>query len=329
MPSSLSITSTPGQLEVTPALPEDIDEIGRLIATVFGADLPPRFVDRKFLEWKFFTPRPDWEGPRSFVVRDAGHIVAHACIWPTAFGSHIIDWLSDGSTPGAGVLVYRHLMQLSGTAIVMGGSAQARKLLPKLGFKAYGTLEIYARVIRPWKQFVTRPRGALWREAARLGRNTFWSLARLPKPDRGWSAEPAVATGRIAYMLACPAGDCRFYRISHNGTPCGYFSLNQVNGQCRIIDIDVDSDDRADLRAAYRLAASAAANLPETCEITAVSSLPWVAEILRQDGFRLSGDKPVVLYDPQSRLAGAPPPNLQMVDSDAFFLYITIYPFVT
>jgi hypothetical protein len=105
--------------------------------------------------------------------------------------------------------------------------------------------------------------------------------------------------------------------------------LNPVGGQCRIVDIWVDSEDRHDWQSAYRSAARAAADLPGTCEVTAASALPWVAEILRRDGFRQRGEKPVALYDPGGRLAGAPPVHLQMVDSDAFFLHSPSYPFVT
>jgi hypothetical protein len=78
-----------------------------------------------------------------------------------------------------------------------------------------------------------------------------------------------------------------------------------------------------------RLALRAAAALPETCEVTIVNALTWLAAILRKEGFHQRGEKPVVLYDPRKRLAGAPPIHLQMVDSDAFFLHDLSYPFAT
>ena len=344
-----------GSLEVTAARRQNLPEIARLIEAVFGDDLPIEFLQPDFLDWKFFAPGPDWDGPRSYVVRDGDRIVAHACVWPTAFdshlgevrASHLIDWLADPSTPGAGITIYQHLMRLSGTVLAIGGSPQARQLLSRIGFKPYGTLDMYARVIRPWKQFTSRPHGAAWREAARLGRNAIWSLAGLPEPEGGWSTEPAgradelpaaalqtFCVGRhsadqVNYLLDCPAAACRYYRLVKNGVPRGYFLLNRVGGQCRIIAVQVDSEDRRDWRPAYRAAARTAAELATTCEVTAASALPWLSEILEQDGFRRRGEKPIMLYDPGARLANAAPLHVQPIDSDAFFLYSKPCPFVT
>ena len=344
-----------GSLDVTPARPEDLAEISRLIEATFGDDLPAEFLKPAFLNWKFFASRPGWGGPRSFVIRDEDRIVAHACVWPTLFecgraevrASHLIDWLAAPSVPGAGIAVYQHLMRLSGTVVAIGGSPQARKLLPRIGFKPYGRLDTYARVIRPWQQFTSRPHGAAWREAARLGRNALWSLVQLPEPEGGWSTEPAGRAGELPaaavqtfwvgrrsaeqlnYLLDCPAAACKYYRLVKNGSPRGYFLLNSVDGQCRIIAVQVDSDDPRDWRSAYRASARTAAELTPTCEITAASALPWLGEMLEQDGFRKRGEKPIVLYDPDGRLADAAPLHVQMIDSDAFFLYGKSYPFVT
>ena len=330
-------------------------DITRLMASAFGGDLAAQFLRPDFLEWKFFAPHPDWDGSRSYVARDAEGIRAHACVWPTVFewsegevrASHLIDWLADPSVPGAGIAVYQHLMRLSGTVLAIGGSPQARSLLPKLGFAPYATLATYARVIRPWDQFASRPREAVWREMARLARNVAWSLSRLPEPDRGWSTQPAARAdefpraaprtygiGRrparlINYLLDCPSAVCRYYRLVKNGVPVGYFLLNPVGGQCRIVDVRVHSEERLDWQSAYRCAARAAAELASTCEITVASALPWVGEILREDGFRQRDERPVALYDPGGQLAGTPPLHLQMVDSDAFFLHSPSYPFVT
>jgi hypothetical protein len=329
-------------------------EIARLMEAVFGDDLPVELLQPDFLIWKFFAPRPDWDGSRSYVVRDGDRIVAHACVWPTAFegsfgevrASHLIDWLADPSVPGAGITVYQHLMRLCGTVLAIGGSPQARKLLPRIGFKQYGTLVTYARVIRPWKQFTLRPHGAAWREAARLGRNAIWSLAGLPEPDGEWSWELAgradesaaalrtVCVGKhsaaqLNYLLDCPAAACRYYRLSKNGIRRGYFLLNPVAGQCRVAAVQIDSEDPRDWRSAYRASARAAAELPATCEVTVASALPWLAEILEQDGFRNRGEKPIMLYDPGRRLTDAAPLHVQPIESDAFFLYSKSYPFVT
>ena len=224
-------------------------------------------------------------------------------------------------------------------------------MLPKIGFKVYGALEVYARVIRPWKQFASRPKSVVWRDAARLGRNVLWSLETLPAREEGWSAVPATAAeiagaafesrrpksfcaGRrsaelLEYLLECPIARCSLFAMSRNGAPCGYFLLNKVGGQCRIIDLSVNSDDECDWRPAYRLALRTAAAARDVCEVSAVASLPWVAAILRESGFRLRDTWPVLLFDPQRVLEKRPTIVLQMVDCDAFYLHDEAFPYLT
>ena len=151
---------------------------------------------------------------------------------------------------------------------------------------------------------------------------------------RRWPCGCSSCAGRhsaehLNYLIDCPAAACRYYRLLKNGGQRGYFLLNSVGGQCRIIAVQIDSGDRRDWRSAYRASARAAAELATTCEVTVASALPWLSEILEQDGFRKRGEKPIMLYDPGEHLTGAAPLHVQPIDSDAFFLYSKSYPFVT
>jgi len=355
-----SSVSTNVQLEVIVAGNADRFAIARFLEAKFGSDVPAGFLDGAFLHWKFFAARPDWNGSRSYIAWQGGEVAAHVCAWPLAFSGpagniralHLIDWAARSDIAGAGTMIYRHLMDLSGSVLAIGGSASARRVLPKIGFKPFGTVEIYARVVRPWRQLRTRPRGSTWREAARLARNTAWSFPPPPAAGPGWSAlrvdrapveldsvlrraaivdfSCGVRTAALLdYLIDCPIASCELFTVSHGGTLRGYFLLNHVGGQSRIIDIFVDSAFVADWLAAYRLAVGAAAARPATCEITAFSSSSWVAEMLRHEGFRLRGEKPVALFDPKGQFNGVLPLNLQMVDSDAFFLYSPSFPYLT
>jgi hypothetical protein len=335
-------------------------EIADFLKTAFGADLSPGMLSPEFLQWKFFAPRPGRDGDRSFTIRQAGRIAAHACVWPTGFclprgrtkSCHLLDWAADPAVPGAGVTLYQHLMQLTDFVMAIGGSAQARRVLPKIGFRRYSQLEYYARVVRPWRQYRTRPRSSAFREWLRLGRNLAWSLSPLPRAAGNWSAAPVSSAGAwldklvshcqpsiaswglrsaemVNYLLACPAAACRLFSLQRDNVACGYFVLNQVGGQFRVVDLVVNSDAQADWRNACRLAFRTAAAASDCCEVVYAVSLPWLGEILRECGFQRRNIRPVLVFDPQRVLADAPPLHLQMVDSDAFFLHDPSYPFLT
>jgi hypothetical protein len=352
-------TATP-VTEIIPAAPARQAEIARFLSGIFGPDVPAGFWDPHFLAWKFFDPHPAWEGARSYIVEQEGAIVAHACVWPIPFRSdntrlactHLIDWAATPAAPGAGIAVYRKLMQMSGAVLAIGGSDQARRVLPKIGFKPLGSVSRYARVIRPWRRYRTRPRGSFAREVVRLGRNTLWSLAPKSAAPREWSCRPIPRAGAeldvllkkpvpdsftsgdrsaaaLNYLLDCPLAPSRLFVIEHSTAVRGYFLLNTIAGQCRIIDLFVDSASPADWQAACRLAVRQAAAEPETCELVTFSSLPWISSILESEGFHKRDERPTMLFDPAGTFSAAPQLHLQMADSDACFLSSPSFPYLT
>jgi hypothetical protein len=133
----------------------------------------------------------------------------------------------------------------------------------------------------------------------------------------------------LNYWLRCPAAEVLAYQILHEGAFKGYFLLSRVGGQTRIADIRLDSGDAGQWTVAYSLASRAAAELPETCEVLAVASTPLASESLTASGFRNRGTAPLFLYDPQKKLAGAPPIFWNMIEGDAAYLHDPAYPYVT
>jgi len=326
-----------GQLfmHVTQAQPRHEPEIVELLRGIFGSSAPAEFFDARFMCWKFFAQHPEWSGARSYVIEQQNGIAAHACVWPGLRSAHLIDWAARPSAAGAGIAIYRHLMKLTGAVIAIGGSAAARKVLPKIGFRPYGTVEVFARPVRPWRQFQTRPRPNLLHEIARLAHHVLWNCAPRHAASPEWTAQPAAratlefqgarSAAVVNYILECPIADLKYFVISRHGAPSGYFMLNLCQGQCRIVDIFVSSN----WQAAYRLAIRTAAALPGTCEISAFSSLPEIGALFRDEAFQKRDERPVLVYDPEDRLQAAPTLNLQMVDSDAFCLYNPSYPYLT
>jgi hypothetical protein len=278
-------------------------------------------------------------------VEQQGQIVAHAGVWPKPLRpgkaiescAHLIDWGASAAAAGAGIGIYRHLMDMCGSVVAIGGSAKARRLLPRIGFQARGAVGIYGRVVRPWRQFRTRPKTGLLRDAARLLRNSAWTFTN-PHPANSGTVHQVIEPltemsdlGRptaeiLDYILQIPVATCSLYRFKSTVVP-GYFLLSATRGQCRIADIFVDSQSISDWREAYRLALAQAAAAPDTCEITVFGSLGWVSELLEDQGFRKRDELPVMVFDPSGRLSE--PLHLQMIDSDYFFRFDPVFPYLT
>src|SRR5262249_6250616 len=113
----------------------------------------PGLSGASILSWKYFRPRPDWQGSRSFAVRQGGVIVGHLRAQPVTLltdagevtSIHCMDWAADRSSPGAGVIVLRKLMSMADTFVVPGGSKDTREIIPKLGFRIHGSRDTFVR----------------------------------------------------------------------------------------------------------------------------------------------------------------------------------------
>src|SRR4051794_34196950 len=119
-----------------------LPELTEFLLDVFrmGPDAP--FVRPEMMRWKYFEPRPDWEGSRSYLMLREGRIFAHGCVVPETFRTaqgrvtsmRVIDWAGGRNVPAAGVLVMRKLAELTDTVLAIGGSADAMRVLPRMKF---------------------------------------------------------------------------------------------------------------------------------------------------------------------------------------------------
>jgi hypothetical protein len=350
-------------LQLQAATTAQLDDIARLLCEAFQALPNAAFTDRRLLHWKYFDSAAVWRRPCSFVLTEAQSVAAHCAVAPlklvmpheqerqeaanTVSGVCFMDWASDRHLPYAGVLLKKRLMSMTEVAIVAGGTAATRAIIPKLGFTVYGPVHTFARVVRPIRQWRTRPRTSRWKDAARVVRNTAWSLIPLGALSVEWTATPvesfAEAIDTISpaltmpehgvdflnYWLRCPTTRIRGYEIRRRGVRCGHFLLSDVAGQARIADLRLNSTHVRDWQMAYRLATRTAAQDETTCEVVALASTPLASAALAACGFRRRGSVPLSVYDPHGKLAGAPPLCWSFIDDDAACLNDPAYPYST
>jgi hypothetical protein len=318
------------------------------------------FVRPELLRWKYDEPRPDWSGPRSFIWKNGHAITAHACMCPVTYtlpsgdvtGSYLIDWAASRTSAGAGVTLLRSLASRCDTLFAVGGSADTRRILPKLGYRHVCDLRFYARVLRPWRQFQTDPFPRRWKAPLRLARNTIRSLAPIPDAPRDWAerridtfesstqalldarAESAFPCSRrtpelMNYYLRCPSAVFTAALLLRANVPSGWYVLSRVAGQVRIADLWVNSGSSADWSAACTLAVRAASADPEACELVASASIPPTIEAVIRAGFRFHHAEPVFVLDPRKMFASTQSLNVTFLESDLAYGFDPAYPYLT
>jgi hypothetical protein len=261
----------------------------------------------------------------------------------------MIDWAASRVQPGAGVLLLRKFSAMADVLMSIGGSTATQAMLPKLGYRRYGELLSQARVVRPLRQF--RSGYALdWKTPLRVLRNAAWSTTPLPHVPRGWAADAVTgfdeeissiverrnqARGSVRtvaglnYFLSCPAGKFSGFQVSQRGRVRGYFILGQFQGQTRIIDLRIDSDDQDSVASVCITAARTAAALPQTCEIVAGFSCGQIQDAFSRMGFRVRRASPVFCYDPRKLMGPEQTLKLSMLDADLWFLANVDRPYLT
>jgi hypothetical protein len=345
--------------QFTATLPSEQPALAELLQSSFPASSEVNSFLPDVLRWKYFSPHPDWSGPRSYVVKKDEAIVGHGGIWPLRFGGtstelsviHLIDWAASRSATGAGVMLLRKLAGLADLLLTIGGSDETQKILPRLGYQQSGGLKLQVKVVRPWLQYRTSSESG-WKAPVRLARNTIWSLPSLPPVPKGWSVsripsfdssvEPLLNGPRretltslrtiagLNHILGCTAATFAAYVVSEGDQMRGYFLLSQIAGQTRIVDLRLAIESPESWKAICILAAKTAAEIPETCEIVAGFSMASVQEAFEHSGFRPRQTLPIFYYDPRKILGGVVPTlDLSLLDGDGCFLANLKHPFLT
>jgi hypothetical protein len=320
----------------------------RFLRTVFGVGESHRMFQADVLRWKCFAPHPFWEGSRGYALRYKNEIAAFGCVVPCRFltgsgtvaGCNVIDWAASKAVPGAGIMLYRHIQGLTGTMINIGGTADARNVLPKIGFQARADIQHYVRVLQPWRHFRMADRKD-WKSPLRLARD-YRELGRATTPQAeacatrvsSFDGAPAEAfpdpsitrqvvcartPESLGYFLTCPAAKMNAYLLEREQTPAGYFLLSRVGRQCRIADLWIRAADRQGWAKAYAAAAAAARTDPHTTEVTVAASSPLETGALEQAGYRCTHAEPVFVLDPGRLLGDRNDLAVSLLENDGFY----------
>ena len=333
-------------VDFKPTAESELDDVRALLLSTFQVQADAPFANADLLRWKYFDPGRNGGSPRSFIMKQANQAVAHLGISPVRLllpgrevpGQCFMDWAGTRGLPGVGVVLMKRLMQTSEVGVVAGGDEPTRAVIPELGFAPYGSLEYFVRIIRPLKRYLERsfPSGSNWKDLARLARNAVWRVSPLLPAPEAWSVKPVsrfeagawynwptstlTLTRRdpdvLNYWLRCPRGAFSGFELFFAGQRCGYFLLNKIAGQTRIVDLRVGAEEPQAWQAAFTLASRAAAEDPDTSEIFAVASNPLVKEAIRRNGFRKRHQAPLFIYDPGNLMADHRPLHWNPIDDD-------------
>jgi len=305
----------------------------------------------RHLCWKYWEPRPDWRGSRSFLLTRDAQIVAHAAVVPAACSGgnerlqllHVIDWAARAQARGAGNALMQHIGTLGDAIVTASGSEQAWPLLPLMGFAESNTVVTqYARPIRPLLYLRQAHEARRWRLAARCLRNMYWALrapsgtaparqarriareevaaARLPWPAaRHGGAVLERSADIMSYWLQCPALPMELYAVENDAHTQGYFVLAFAPAQARLADCWLDCERPEAWEALVQLAVRQAARHADVAEVVAVCSEPLLARALQRCGFHARGARPLMVRAGAGVRFPAAGIRIQMLDDDAAY----------
>jgi hypothetical protein len=332
---------------VRPTSPEDAPRVAALLAE---ASLHPNLEPGE-LHWKYWQVRPDWPGPRSFVLLRGDKLLAHAGIVP-GIGVwqderlrtiHLIDWAARPDAIGAGVSLMKHIGRTVDALLAIGGSAQTLAIVGQIGFRPIGVATTYVRTLHPLG-ILRSTSGARWRIVPRIARSALWS-AMAPSAHSADSRAERIAPEAIGslsaqfpgptrqagtlersepllrYLLACPIVPIELYSWTGRGGKRGYFLLARAPGQARLVDCWACSEDPQDWRAMILCAVERARQDPDAAELVTWASDALQSSVLKQCGFHARGAAPIQLLARRGFRLPSATLRVQMVDNDAAYLH--------
>jgi hypothetical protein len=339
--------------DIHPLEPDALPELSRFLTAGFHAPPDAEFASVDVLRWKYFDPRGCGDEARSFVARDAGQIIGHIGICPTAFCArsgtsthivsalHIIDWLGSREHPGVGSSLIRKVHALADTQFGVGTTEAAKKVIRVIGYENRATVPIFQRVFRPAYRLhspglnpavkVAQATRDLARSVMKPARQAAIRLEASCVDAFGSEVEslfenvegPIVLTRRDAallnYYLKYPRGTISGWRLSEDGRTRGCALLSIVSrGKQRIgkiVDCILESR-AAELWHAAMMVLAQELQARGADVAQACGSVPWVADALTASGFIKLHDVALTLRDRQQLVPRDMPLFLTFLEGD-------------
>lgn len=326
--------------------PLDVDELATFLKRILSPTVAMPGFDADHLAWKYWMPRSDWEGSRSYVLKGERGIEAHCGVVPGSLHSnhgglkvaHFIDWAADPRAFTAGARLLKKVATIAGTLCAVGGSQATRKILPLMGFRPADQVVALARPVRSIRQAATH-QVRNWKLPVRLLRNAIWATIPRIRIPAGWSFEsvfpnqvpdeiwspPATqwavrqrSPALYAYYLACPIVRFELFLIRRGAQPAGCCLIGFVHGQARVADLWLIEESPENYAAGYKLALMAALTDPTVAEVVVHVSIPPRIDALMRCGFREYWREPVMVLPADS----TPPDGFdcQLLDNDEAYL---------
>jgi hypothetical protein len=338
-----------------PSSAADAEPLAAILKRLLALSGSCRGFDAADLNWKYWSPRADWDGSRGYVLEGSQGIDAHCGVLPLVLLSaagrtkavHFIDWAADPRTFAAGARLLRKVLTLADLTCAVGGAPDTRKMLPLMGFRPSNEVVFFARPVRPFRQAVTHPQRN-WKLPARFLRNLLW--AHIPPINRpsGWSFE-SIAPDRVptelwsppssplptrerlpavyAYYLQCPFTRLELFLVRRGQEPAGCFLIAFVQEQARVADLWLQHESPESYDAAYRLALAACLTDAKVAEAIACASQPLRLDALKRAGFREFRRESIMVF-PADKVPAAGF-DFQLMDNDIAYLNLGTTDYVT
>ena len=332
---------------VTATEPRDLPELATFLTRIYRLTDSHPLADPALLEWKYFWPRSDWSGSRSYVIKKHGRIVAHCGACPVTFclpdGSAVqsltmTDWAADPSSPGAGIMPFRKLMGMVRASFAVGAIATLQIVLG-LGFRQEGEALTYSAWLRPWREFRARPltlRSALrtlhgWTHPVRDANDVdeHWEFTRVAEFDSSLhpvlspANRPWTTCGRtladLNYLLKYPYLEMEAFVLLRRGELAGYFIVGKADWEARVLDLRVGSENANDWKGACSVMTKAIGLDPGIGRVRILASVPMLQRALLSNGYWCQFREPIFVHDRSHVLDRAFPVGLQFFDGDSGF----------
>ena len=272
--------------------------------------------------WKYWSPRTDWSGSRSFVLMAGERLVAHGAVMPLRFSAggrartllHLFDWAAEPGAIGSGSTLLRRIAALADGVLILGGSAATRAMVRPLGFRPLPEVTRYAVPARA----PLDPIG----DAYALARSSEPPAHLLDRSSTsgGGSVVFERSAQDVRAFLDCPVVESECRVVSKAGLPIGFFLLACAAAQARIVEAWSTSPDPRDWSALFRLARQVASE-HAVAEVVCLAADPLEEHALLAAGFSRCGTVPLHVFAPADVVPDQTRVRLRMIDGDIAFLH--------